>query len=165
MLTRVTGGESPQEELWVTNRQSHLITIIKKYSNMQNSILMKDTQLFLTEGCLSWLFLFIYPSNLSPSAEWGKWWLRTIGGMAPPTEEEIGHTFPSMSTLPNKIKEQKINRNSAQGWYLVQLLHNTRFFVVVVCLFLKCRICSAREIRVELGGEEVNHKTVSSLRL
>ena len=85
--------------------------------------------------------------------------------MAPPTEEEIGHTFPSMSTLPNKIKEQKINRNSAQGWYLVQLLHNTRFFVVVVCLFLKCRICSAREIRVELGGEEVNHKTVSSLRL
>lgn len=35
---------------------------------MQNSILMKDTQLFLIEVCLCWLALFICPSNLS--SEW-----------------------------------------------------------------------------------------------
>jgi len=32
---------------------------------MQNSILMKDTQLFLTEICLCWLVLFICPSTMS----------------------------------------------------------------------------------------------------
>ena len=32
---------------------------------MQNSILMKDTQLFLIEICLCWLVLFICPSNIS----------------------------------------------------------------------------------------------------
>lgn len=29
---------------------------------MQNSVLLKDTQLSLTEACLRWLFLFISPS-------------------------------------------------------------------------------------------------------
>lgn len=33
---------------------------------MQNSILMKDTQLFLTEDCLSWLFLFILAFKYLP---------------------------------------------------------------------------------------------------
>lgn len=32
---------------------------------MQNSILMKDTQLFLIEVCLCWLVLFICLSNIS----------------------------------------------------------------------------------------------------
>lgn len=40
---------------------------------MQNSILMKDTQLFLMEVCLCWLARFICPSNTS--SDWaGCFW-------------------------------------------------------------------------------------------
>lgn len=41
---------------------------------MQNSILMKDTQLFLIEVCLCWLVLFICPSNIS--SDWAGCFLR-----------------------------------------------------------------------------------------
>lgn len=48
---------------------------------MQNSILMKDTQLFLMEVCLCWLACFICPSNTSSDwagCFWGGYYARNM---------------------------------------------------------------------------------------
>lgn len=75
---------------------------------MQNSILMKDTQLFLTEDCLSWLFLFIPAFKYLPISGTGPVVTENYRRDGPKsTEEEMAGAHIRGPCLPSPTKVRR----------------------------------------------------------
>lgn len=123
---------------------------------MQNSILMKDTQLFLTEGCLTWLFLFICPSDISPANEDGG----LFEEWPQPVKKRVAGSGSRLTPTPAtpQNEEKTMKQKCTRGCYSVELLHNA------LCWGTQHSVCS----KVERQGREreMNHsKTLASSEL
>lgn len=78
---------------------------------MQNSILMKDTQLLLTEGRLELAIPFYLAFGISPSDD-----CTTEAQPHPVEKPQKKQVQPSY--LPHQTKRRQRNRNHTHNWYL-----------------------------------------------